>query len=169
MEVYKKSAEKEAPRKVLLGDIDDNVAADYVAPTALGGYQVIRRNGEVVAFSRGKIIIALTKAFLAERGAKVAGSTGARVTVQEIALKVEETLLHRKPLSGTFHIEEIQDQVELALMRGGHGDIARAYILYRADVPVFVRKKPKKSCRKKSAWLTAKGRRSCWMCIIWKS
>ena len=75
MEVYKKSAEKEAPRKVLLGDIDDNVAADYVAPTALGGYQVIRRNGEVVAFSRGKIIIALTKAFLAERGAKVAGST----------------------------------------------------------------------------------------------
>ena len=85
-----------------MGDIDDNVAADYVAPTALGGYQVIRRNGEVVAFSRGKIIIALTKAFLAERGAKVAGSTGARVTVQEIALKVEETLLHRKPCPALF-------------------------------------------------------------------
>src|SRR5690606_25827935 len=30
-----------------------------------------------------------------------------------------------------FHIEEIQDQVELSLMRSGEHDVARAYVLYR--------------------------------------
>src|SRR5262249_2979077 len=32
---------------------------------------------------------------------------------------------------GAIHIEEIQDQVELVLMRGGEHEVARAYVLYR--------------------------------------
>jgi ribonucleoside-diphosphate reductase alpha chain len=36
-----------------------------------------------------------------------------------------------RPDGGTFHIEDVQDQVELGLMRAGHHDVARAYVLYR--------------------------------------
>jgi hypothetical protein len=32
-----------------------------------------------------------------------------------------------------LHIEQIQDQVELALMRGGHHQVARAYVPYREE------------------------------------
>src|SRR5438034_870216 len=39
--------------------------------------------------------------------------------------------MRRKPEGGAIHIEEIQDQVELALMRGGEHEVARAYVLYR--------------------------------------
>ena len=39
--------------------------------------------------------------------------------------------MKRKPEGGAIHIEEIQDQVELALMRGGEHEVARAYVLYR--------------------------------------
>ena len=39
--------------------------------------------------------------------------------------------MKRKPDGGAIHIEEIQDQVELALMRGGEHEVARAYVLYR--------------------------------------
>ena len=78
--------------------------------------------------------------------------------------------MHRKPLSGTFHIEEIQDQVELALMRGGHGDIARAYILYRAERARLRQEKAEKIMPQKKRMVDGKGQdASCWMCIIWKS
>jgi ribonucleoside-diphosphate reductase alpha chain len=40
-------------------------------------------------------------------------------------------LLRSRPNGGTFHIEDIQDQVELALMRSGEHNVARAYVLYR--------------------------------------
>jgi len=39
--------------------------------------------------------------------------------------------MRSRPGGGTFHIEDVQDQVELGLMRGGHHEIARAYVLYR--------------------------------------
>ena len=42
-------------------------------------------------------------------------------------------LMRRQPQGGTFHIEDIQDQVELALMRSGEHDVARAYVLYREE------------------------------------
>ena len=44
---------------------------------------------------------------------------------------VVTALMKRKPEGGAIHIEEIQDQVELALMRGGEHEVARAYVLYR--------------------------------------
>ena len=39
--------------------------------------------------------------------------------------------MRRQPAGGTFHIEDVQDQVELSLMRDGAHDVARTYVLYR--------------------------------------
>ncbi|RGE45944.1 ribonucleoside-diphosphate reductase subunit alpha [Comamonas testosteroni] len=94
-------------------------------------YQVIRRSGDVVGFAPQKIAVALTKAFLAVRGAQGAASASVRDTVNELTEGVVRALQRSRPTGGTFHIEDIQDQVELGLMRGGHQDVARAYVLYR--------------------------------------
>lgn len=94
-------------------------------------YQVIRRSGDVVSFAPQKIAVALTKAFLAVRGAQGAASASVRDTVNELTEGVVRALQRSRPNGGTFHIEDIQDQVELGLMRGGHQDVARAYVLYR--------------------------------------
>ncbi|NTV10310.1 MAG: ribonucleoside-diphosphate reductase subunit alpha, partial [Zoogloea sp.] len=94
-------------------------------------YQVIRRNGAVVAFAPDKIAVALAKAFLAVEGQQGAASARIREIVGGLTATVLRALRRRLPDGGTVHIEDIQDQVELALMRGGHHDVARAYVLYR--------------------------------------
>jgi ribonucleoside-diphosphate reductase alpha chain len=85
----------------------------------------------VVAFAPQKIAVALTKAFLAVRGAQGAASASVRDTVNELTEGVVRALVRSRPDGGTFHIEDVQDQVELGLMRAGHQDVARAYVLYR--------------------------------------
>src|SRR6516225_165881 len=97
----------------------------------LAQYKVIRRNGAVVGFEPSKIAIALTKAFLAVNGGQSAASARVRDEVQKLTELVVSALMKRKPEGGAIHIEEIQDQVELALMRGGEHEVARAYVLYR--------------------------------------
>ena len=99
--------------------------------TAPGQYRVIRRNGKVTSFDRDKIKIAVTKAFLAVEGGEAAASTRVHDTVDQLTTHVENALTRNRPDGGTFHIEDIQDQVELALMREGHHKIARDYVLYR--------------------------------------
>src|SRR6266581_1837318 len=94
-------------------------------------YKVIRRNGAVVGFEPAKISIAMTKAFLAVNGGQGAGSARVRDEVGKLTDAVVAALMKRKPEGGAIHIEEIQDQVELALMRGGEHEVARAYVLYR--------------------------------------
>ncbi|MDR2017239.1 MAG: ribonucleoside-diphosphate reductase subunit alpha [Burkholderiales bacterium] len=94
-------------------------------------YQVIRRNGSVVSFEPGKIAMAVIKAFLAVRGEQTAASAAMRDQVAKLTETVVHALMRRKPEGGSIHIEEIQDQVELALMRGGEHEVARAYVLYR--------------------------------------
>ena len=94
-------------------------------------YQVIRRNGAVVGFDAGKIALAMTKAFLAVEGSKGADSSRVRDLVSRLTRAVVDALTRRLPDGGTLHIENIQDQVELALMRSGEHDVARAYVLYR--------------------------------------
>ena len=94
-------------------------------------HRVIRRNGAVVAFEPGKISVAMTKAFIAVSGGQGAASVRVREVVASLTNDVVNALLRRQPDSGTFHIEDIQDQVELALMRSGEHDVARAYVLYR--------------------------------------
>jgi ribonucleoside-diphosphate reductase alpha chain len=97
----------------------------------LAQYKVIRRNGAVVAFEPGKISVAMTKAFLAVTGGQGAASARIREVVSQLTDGVVNALIRRQPAGGTFHIEDIQDQVELALMRSGEHDTARAYVLYR--------------------------------------
>ena len=101
------------------------------AASAYSQYQIIRRNGAVVAFAPNKIAVALMKAFLAVHGTQGAASASVRETVDELTTNVVKALMRSRPGGGTFHIEDVQDQVELGLMRGGHHEVARAYVLYR--------------------------------------
>ena len=101
------------------------------ASLAYAGYQIIRRNGAVVGFEPNKIAVALMKAFLAVHGTQGAASASVRETVERLTESVVRALLRSRPGGGTFHIEDVQDQVELGLMRGGHHEVARAYVLYR--------------------------------------
>jgi ribonucleoside-diphosphate reductase alpha chain len=94
-------------------------------------YNIIRRNGSVVGFEPSKIAIAMTKAFLAVNGGQGAASARVRELVENLASQAVNALVRNRPNGGTFHIEDIQDQVELALMRSGQHDVARAYVLYR--------------------------------------
>ncbi len=96
-------------------------------------FKIIRRNGAVVAFEPSKISVAMTKAFIAVDGGQGAASARVREVVVRLTNDVVNALLRRQPESGTFHIEDIQDQVELALMRSGEHDVARAYVLYREE------------------------------------
>ena len=94
-------------------------------------YNIIRRNGSVVGFEPSKIAIAMTKAFLAVNGGQGAASARVRELVENLTSQAVNALVRNRPNGGTFHIEDIQDQVELALMRSGQHDVARAYVLYR--------------------------------------
>jgi ribonucleoside-diphosphate reductase alpha chain len=96
-------------------------------------YKLIRRNGAVVGFEPGKISVAMTKAFLAVSGTQGAASARIRDLVAGMTDAVIGALIRRHPQGGTFHIEDVQDQVELALMRSGEHDVARAYVLYREE------------------------------------
>ena len=96
-------------------------------------FKVIRRNGSVVGFEPGKISVAMTKAFLAVNGGHGAASARVRELVEKMTDAVVGALVRRQPNGGTFHIEDIQDQVELSLMRSGEHEVARAYVLYRED------------------------------------
>ena len=99
--------------------------------SAYAGYQIIRRNGAVVMFEPSKIAVALMKAFLAVHGTQGAASASVREDVDVLTEAVVRGLMRSRPSGGTFHIEDVQDQVELGLMRGSHHEVARAYVLYR--------------------------------------
>jgi hypothetical protein len=97
------------------------------------GYRLIRRNGKVTPFDPTKITVALTKAFLAVEGSTAAGSRRVHDVVAELTEQVVTALTRRVGEGRTFHIEDVQDQVELALMRSEHHRVARAYVLYREE------------------------------------
>ncbi|MDO8278458.1 MAG: ATP cone domain-containing protein, partial [Burkholderiaceae bacterium] len=105
--------------------------AGRTAAHPLANYQIIRRNGGVVSFEPDKIAVAMMKAFLAVHGTQGAASASVRETVDGLTQAVVRALVRSRPGGGTFHIEDVQDQVELGLMRGGHHEIARAFVLYR--------------------------------------
>jgi len=102
-----------------------------LAATAPGQLRVIKRNGTVVPFEDSKISVAITKAFLAVEGGTAAASSRIHETVAKLTEQVIATFERRMPSGGTIHIEDIQDQVELALMRAGEHKIARDYVIYR--------------------------------------
>lgn len=104
-----------------------------ITATAPGSLKVIRRNGTLTPFDANKITIAMTKAFLAVEGNTAAGSTRINETVIKHVAKISEAFARRMPGGGTIHIEDIQDQVELTLMRAAEHKVARAYVLYREE------------------------------------
>ncbi|MEH2624386.1 ribonucleoside-diphosphate reductase alpha chain [Bradyrhizobium sp. AZCC 1719] len=95
--------------------------------------QVIRRNGTVSKFDASKISVAMTKAFLAVEGHGAAASRRVHEIVEQLTAEVVGALSRRMSEGRTFHIEDVQDQVELALMRSEHHKVARAYVLYREE------------------------------------
>ncbi len=99
-----------------------------------GTIRVIRRNGKVVAYDDSKIAIALTKAFIAqEQEATEHASSSIHDKVEQLVSAITTAFQRRLPSGGTIHIEDIQDQVELALMRAAEHQVARAYVLYREE------------------------------------
>ena len=129
MQLESVSAHKtqDPPRNVLAGEPGSAMNQD----PRYAQYKVIRRNGAVVPFEPAKISVAMTKAFLAVNGGQGAASARVREQVTKLTDGVVAALMKRKPEGGAIHIEEIQDQVELAMMRGGEHEVARAYVLYR--------------------------------------
>ena len=118
--------QQEDNKKVTQSSIND------VETTAPGKLRVIKRNGKVVPFEDDKIKVAITKAFLAVESGNAAASERIHTKVNELTKNVVDVFKRRMPSGGTLHIEEIQDQVELQLMRSEELDVAKSYILYRA-------------------------------------
>ena len=108
-------------------------SAAAAKPPSEPSYQVIRRNGSVTPFEASKIAVALTKAFLAVEGNSAASSRRVHDIVEGLTEQIVASLTRRADAGRTFHIEDVQDQVELALMRGEHHKVARAYVLYREE------------------------------------
>jgi len=118
---------------MLANNVPDPVSSSPSSSNPFDQYKVIRRNGSVVIFEPAKISIALTKAFIAVNGGQGAASARVREMVEQLANGVVSALMRRQPHGGTMHIEDIQDQVELGLMRSGEHDVARTYVLYREE------------------------------------
>jgi len=104
-----------------------------ISAMAPGTLRVIKRNGAVVGYDPSKITVAITKAYIAEEGGNAAASSRIHETVERMAREISETFKRRMPSGGSIHIEEIQDQVELMLMRSGEHKVARSYVIYRAE------------------------------------
>ena len=104
-----------------------------LAATAPGQLRVIKRNGTVAPYTDDKIEVAMAKAFLAVEGGTAAASSRIRERVSALTHQVTGVFQRRFPSGGTIHIEDIQDQVELALMRAGEHKVARDYVLYREE------------------------------------
>ncbi|MBV5292897.1 MAG: ribonucleoside-diphosphate reductase subunit alpha [Curvibacter lanceolatus] len=120
-----------APASASNSTVSPPETAESGVPSVLAHYQIIRRNGAVVPFEPQKIAVAMMKAFLAVHGTQGAASASVRDVVDALTQGVVRALVRSRPGGGTFPIEDVQDQVELGLMRGSHHEVARAYVLYR--------------------------------------
>src|SRR5699024_10440568 len=119
------------PSQAQEGAADTATMAATVAATAPGGYKVIRRNGKVTSFDESKIELAITKAYIDVEGQQGAASSRVRENVKAVTEQVVQGVTRSLPGGGAVHIEDIQDYVELALMRTGEHKVARSYVLYR--------------------------------------
>jgi len=117
----------------LLDPVKDRASVSplELAVNAPGSIKTIKRNGKVAAYDDSKIKVAITKAFIAEEGTNAAASNRIHQQIDDITKQISQAFKRRLPTGGTIHIEDIQDQVELALMRSSHYKVARAYVLYR--------------------------------------
>lgn len=111
----------------------DRVSGVRAEPSAILPFRVIRRDGTLSPFDPGKIAVAMGKAFLAVEGGEASGSHRVHEVINDLTHRVADSLTRRADAGRALHIEDIQDQVELALMRDGHHKVARAYVLYREE------------------------------------
>src|SRR5690606_23775341 len=114
-------------------DIPVSSESPTLTATAPGQLRLIKRNGQVAPYDASKIAVAMTKAFLAVEGDSAGASTRIRETVANLTQQIDATFKRRMPSGGTIHIEEVQDLVELTLMRAGEQKVARDYVLYREE------------------------------------
>ncbi|WP_019217442.1 ribonucleoside-diphosphate reductase subunit alpha [Legionella tunisiensis] len=119
----------------ILESVKDVPQTSQLELTAIapGLLKTIKRNGKVVSYDDNKIKVAITKAFIAVEGGNAAASNRIHQQIDEITQRVTQAFKRRHPSGGSIHIEDIQDQVELALMRSSQYKIARAYVLYREE------------------------------------
>ncbi len=154
-------AESGMQTEVLDPEVSSEMSVSHVGSTNLevtapGKYRVIRRNGTITSFDKEKIKVAITKAFLAVEGSTAAASGRIHARVDMITENVVKGLMRHKDDGGTFHIENIQDQVELSLMRAEEYQVARSYVLYReqqAQKRAEERAKKKDSSKEKTSLL----------------
>lgn len=120
---------------MLEAEPDTSIPVNQFEPqaNAPGILRTIKRNGKVVSYDENKIVVALTKAFIAIEGPNAVASNRIREQIEALTQQVTHAFKRRLPTGGSVYIEDIQDQVELALMRSGHNKVARAYVLYRDE------------------------------------
>ena len=119
-----------------------------ISNVAPGTFKVMRRSGTVATFDNNKIHVAMSKAFIAVEGSAAAASPRVRETIDNLTAQVVAGLTRSRADGSTFHIEDIQDNVELALMRNGHHKVARSYVLYREEQ---ARKRGEEQAHKRSS------------------
>lgn len=116
---------------ITTADTSNQLPNQSSGQSTIGNYKVIRRDGSVVPFESHKIAVAMTKAFLAIEGNDATTSSRVKDIVSRLTQQIVDNLVRRQPEGLPIHIEHIQDQVELALMRAGEHEVARGYVLYR--------------------------------------
>ncbi len=123
--------QSESQSSKVQGTEPQSATTDTTSTAQQSKFKVIRRNGKVTDFDQSKIQVAMTKAFLAVEGGQAAASRRIRETVEKLSEQVFMALFRHMEDGGTVHIEDIQDQVELSMMRSGEHKAARNYVLYR--------------------------------------
>lgn len=111
--------------------VDNNIQDPNIIDHQPGSLKVISRTGRVSQFDESRIAAAMKKAFLAVEGDNAVSSDRIHDVVNQSVKQISNVLNNRWPSGGTIHIENIQDLVELVLMRAGEHQVARAYVLYR--------------------------------------
>lgn len=89
--------------------------------------QIIKRSGETAAYDRGKIMRAMEKSFAS------VGQQADEAVLLQLVEDVERSAHLLEDAAALPTVEYIQDHVEKALMRAGHFEAAKSYILYRRE------------------------------------
>lgn len=94
---------------------------------------VIKRDGKLAPYKNDKIAVAITKAILAAEGHDAPNAEHVKQLAEQIVESIGSRFDKLYPSGGSINIEDIQDQVELGLMRQGMQKVARTYVLYREE------------------------------------
>jgi ribonucleoside-diphosphate reductase alpha chain len=123
---------EETPEKIMREN-DQSTLENNDSEIKPGLLTVIRRDGSVTPYDADKIKVAMTKAHLAVEGDIASGSERIHALAEMLTDQITERLMRNIHNSDIVQVEDIQDQVELSLMRAGEQKVARAYVLYREE------------------------------------